>query len=65
MKQAVGVPVVVGSGITAENLERYAAADAFIVGTSLKRDGDWAQPVDPARARGLVALRDGLVSRRG
>ena len=54
----------VGSGITAENLGRYAAADAFIIGTSLKCDGDWTQPVDPARARGLVSSRDSLVSRR-
>jgi membrane complex biogenesis BtpA family protein len=60
VKKAVGVPVLVGSGITAENLARYAAADAFIVGTSLKRDGDWRQPVDPARARTLVASRDAL-----
>jgi membrane complex biogenesis BtpA family protein len=66
VKKAAHVPVLVGSGITAENLGRYAAADAFIVGTSLKRDGDWTQPVDPARARGLVAARDALApSRRG
>lgn len=63
---AVRVPVLVGSGITAENLERYAAARGFIVGTSLKRDGDWTQPVDPARARALVTARDTLAaSRRG
>jgi membrane complex biogenesis BtpA family protein len=61
---AVHVPVLVGSGITAENLGRYTAADAFIVGTSLKRDGDWTQPVDPARARALVAARDALASSR-
>ncbi|HET9314079.1 MAG TPA: BtpA/SgcQ family protein, partial [Vicinamibacteria bacterium] len=63
---AVHVPVVVGSGITAENLEVYTAANGFIVGTALKRDGDWTQPVDPARARALVAARDALAaSRRG
>jgi predicted TIM-barrel enzyme len=63
---AVHVPVLVGSGITAENLERYVAASGFIVGTSLKRDGDWTQPVDPPRARALVAARDALAGpRRG
>ena len=66
VKVAVGIPVLVGSGITAENLGRYAAADAFIVGTSLKRDGDWTQAVDPQRARALVAARERLAgSRRG
>ena len=60
VKVAVGIPVLVGSGITAENLGRYAAADAFIVGTSLKRDGDWTQAVDPLRARALVAARERL-----
>src|SRR6266581_6464535 len=29
---AVGVPTLVGSGVTAENAARYAAADGFIVG---------------------------------
>ena len=65
-KAAVHVPVLVGSGITAENLGRYAAADAFIVGTSLKCDGDWTKPVDPERALALVASREVLAgSRRG
>lgn len=66
VKAAVHIPVLVGSGITAENLGRYGAADAYIVGTSLKRDGDWTQPVDPQRARALVAARGRLAgSRRG
>ena len=64
--RAVEVPVLVGSGITAANLAHYAAADGFIVGTSLKRDGDWTLPVDPARARALVTARDALAApRRG
>lgn len=62
---AVHVPVLVGSGITAANLAQYAAADGFIVGTSLKRDGDWTQPVDPARARALMTARDALPASRG
>jgi membrane complex biogenesis BtpA family protein len=62
--RAVHVPVLVGSGITADNLAAYGAADGFIVGTSLKRDGDWTEPVDPARARALVAAREALASTR-
>ncbi len=51
---AVGVPTIVGSGITSENLARYADADAFIVGSSIKKDGSWSNPIDPDRARALV-----------
>lgn len=39
MKEAVQLPVIVGSGITAENIQKFAHADAFIVGSSLKYDG--------------------------
>ena len=47
---AVGVPVFVGSGIDADNLTRYAGAAGFIVGSSVKVDGHWANTVDPRRA---------------
>ena len=50
----VGIPTLVGSGITAENVAQYAAADALIVGSSMKRDGIWTNAVDEGRARALV-----------
>jgi len=57
--RAVTVPTIVGSGITSENLPRYADADAFIVGSSIKEDGIWSNPIDPDRALALVhAFRD-------
>jgi membrane complex biogenesis BtpA family protein len=49
-----GVPTLVGSGVSAENIRDYAAADAFIVGSSLKEGGLWSNPLDPARAQALV-----------
>jgi membrane complex biogenesis BtpA family protein len=52
--RAVSVPTIVGSGITSENLLNYADADAFIVGSSIKKDGLWSNPIDPDRARELV-----------
>src|SRR5213080_5003733 len=49
------VPILVGSGVTPETApELLSLADALIVGTSLKRDGDVSGPVDPARVRRLV-----------
>lgn len=47
------LPVVVGSGITADNAHEFAHADALIVGSWLKVDGKWQNPVDPDRVRAL------------
>jgi membrane complex biogenesis BtpA family protein len=52
--QAVGIPVLVGSGVTAENIGRYPEADAFIVGSSLKAGGVWSGLLDPARVQALA-----------
>ena len=52
---ATKLPVLVGSGITAENLKDYLPiADAFIVGSYFKRAGQWENPLDPARIRRLL-----------
>jgi membrane complex biogenesis BtpA family protein len=53
-RAAVEIPVLVGSGITAENLARYDAADGLIVGSGAKRGGSWSAPVDEDRARQLA-----------
>lgn len=56
MKAGVDLPIVIGSGITVDNVQDYLPeADAFIVGSSLKRDGRWDQAVDPERVQALVA----------
>ena len=50
VKQAVDIPVLVGSGVTVENVDRYlAVADALIIGSYFKYNGHWAQGVDPER----------------
>jgi hypothetical protein len=50
-----GVKILLGSGITAANARDYlAAADGFIVGSSLKVDGQVGNPVDPARVAALA-----------
>lgn len=52
---AVGVPVVVGSGVTPETVpELLEHANALIVGSWLKRDGLWSNPPDRERAELLV-----------
>jgi membrane complex biogenesis BtpA family protein len=47
-------PLIVGSGMNAENAAQFADADAVIVGTAGKRDGDVDAPVDPKRLATIV-----------
>jgi membrane complex biogenesis BtpA family protein len=51
---AAGAPVLLGSGVTLENASNLCRhARGAIVGSSLKRGGELAAPVDPARVRAL------------
>jgi membrane complex biogenesis BtpA family protein len=51
-----GLPLYLGSGVTAENLEPfYAGADGFIVGSALKEGGRWSGVVDPGRVERFMA----------
>jgi membrane complex biogenesis BtpA family protein len=50
---ATGIPTLIGSGITPENLAAYGAADALIVGSSVKAGGVWSNPLDEACVRAV------------
>jgi membrane complex biogenesis BtpA family protein len=47
----VRLPVLVGSGLSADNLPQFAHATGFIVGSSVKRGGRWDQPLDRTNVR--------------
>jgi membrane complex biogenesis BtpA family protein len=51
---ATDVPVLVGSGLTPANLSRFAAAQGFIVGSSVKQGGLWSNPIDRGAVEALV-----------
>ena len=54
------VPLVIGSGLTAENASSYGAVDGAIVGTSIKRGGEVSAAVDRERVGRVVgAFRAG------
>ncbi len=54
-RAAVDTPILVGSGVTPENLAAFAPwTHAVIVGSALKVSGHWANPVDPERLERLV-----------
>ena len=55
IKDHASLPVIVGSGLTADNArEILAHADGAIVATSLKADGVWWNPVEIDRVRRLM-----------
>ena len=55
VRAATDLPVLVGSGVTPESAPDLAAhAHALIVGSSIKEDGSWRNPVCAERARALV-----------
>lgn len=62
VRHAVKIPVLVGSGVTPENVAEFASnADGLIVGSSMKIDGDWRNAVDVKRVSALrSALSDAL-----
>ncbi len=55
VREAVDIPVLVGSGVTPETAGRLLEhADAMITGSSIKEKGLWMNPIDPERAAAVV-----------
>ncbi|XP_066289599.1 uncharacterized protein F13E9.13, mitochondrial-like [Branchiostoma lanceolatum] len=46
VQQAVDIPVLVGSGVSTENLPTYLRANGLIVGSYFKKNGRWQNEVD-------------------
>ncbi|KAG8437360.1 hypothetical protein GDO86_008166 [Hymenochirus boettgeri] len=42
---SVRIPVLIGSGFTLENMEKYMDANGFIVGSYFKKDGYWKNSI--------------------
>lgn len=55
VKKTAHGPVVIGSGMTPENIASYLpVADGFIVGSTLREEGDFLGRLDPARLEKFV-----------
>lgn len=55
-KARSGLPVLLGSGVDADNIANYyAMADGFIVGSAFKTEGHWANSVELERVQRLMA----------
>src|SRR5690349_4287572 len=49
-KRATKLPVLIGSGMTPENIQEYMPlADGFIVGSCLRKDGKFLESLEPER----------------
>ncbi|MBD3221201.1 BtpA/SgcQ family protein [bacterium] len=55
VRAACGLPIVVGSGVTDENVGRFLAADAVIVGSAFKQEGHWSGPLEADRVLRFLA----------
>lgn len=58
-RKATKLPVLVGSGVTPEQVRPLfdVGADALIVGSWIKKDGTWTKPVDAERCERIVKAR--------
>ena len=55
VKTACNIPVMVGSGVTLKNVGKYLkVADALIIGSYFKKDGDWRNEVEYDRVAKLM-----------
>ncbi len=56
VKKVTSLPVLVGSGLEADNTrDLLSVADGAIVGSWFKENGEWWRPVDPDRVANLMA----------
>ncbi|XP_033961362.1 uncharacterized protein F13E9.13, mitochondrial [Pseudochaenichthys georgianus] len=51
VSKSVRIPVLIGSGVTYDNIESYIGANGMIVGSHFKEGGHWASAVDPERVK--------------
>ena len=57
VRASTSLPLVLGSGLTVQNAPLFTGlADVLIVGSSLKKDAKWWNPIDLDRAKELVKV---------
>lgn len=62
VSQSVKIPVLIGSGVTCDNLEHYIDANGMIIGSHFKEGGHWANAVDPHRVKRFMTKRSSLLN---
>jgi uncharacterized protein len=55
VRHATELPILIGSGMTAQNLSDFAPfADGFIIGSAMKENGRWDAPVSDEAVQAIV-----------
>ncbi len=61
VKNQTGLPVLIGSGITKDNLSTFfPVADAFIVGSYFKKNNYWKNELDPPKIKSFMEKMQNL-----
>uniref|UniRef100_A0A3Q2ULT1 Zgc:162297 n=1 Tax=Fundulus heteroclitus TaxID=8078 RepID=A0A3Q2ULT1_FUNHE len=55
VSQSVKIPVLVGSGVTHDNVESFLDASGMIIGSHFKHGGHWANAIDPEKVKRFMA----------
>ena len=56
VKENTDIPILIGSGITYDNIDKYFnLANSFIVGSHFKIDGNWANKIDETRVKRFMS----------
>ncbi len=59
VRAETGLPILVGSGVTAQNLGRlFPLADGFIIGSAFKEGGLWHAPVSEKHVDEILAIAE-------
>jgi len=53
--KAVSLPVLVGSGVTVQNISKYMFANGIIIGSAFKQHGLWYNDIDPQKVSQVTA----------
>lgn len=53
--------MLIGSGVTHDNLESYIYANGIIVGSHFKKGGHWANTLDPEKVKRFMSRRRELI----
>ena len=55
VKKSVNIPVLIGSGVTLENVQTYIQASGMIIGSYFKESGHWCGDVEFNRVKSFMA----------
>ncbi|KAF2883042.1 hypothetical protein ILUMI_23119 [Ignelater luminosus] len=54
LKNNSGLPIIIGSGVTCNNVKDYLDAEAFIIGSHFKNNGFWKNDVSHERVKSFM-----------